>query len=80
MAWHGVAWCGVCTQLVADQFGVSRRRVQQIAKYRETGIIPTAKKPSPKPEKCNIREQVIAARNKTGGSATLELTSGVRGV
>ncbi len=63
---------GLDTQLVADQFGVSRRRVQQIAReYRETGVIPRLKKRGPKPKERNVREQVIAARMKTGGSATV---------
>lgn len=63
---------GMDTQLVAEQFGVSRRRVQQIAKeYRETGVIPRLKRPGPKPKPCRIREQVIAASRKIGGSATV---------
>ena len=38
------------TQLVADQFDISRRRVQQLAKtYRETGEIPELETPGRKP-------------------------------
>lgn len=38
------------TQLVADQFGISRRRVQQLAKeYRDTGEMPTVQTPGRKP-------------------------------
>ena len=38
------------TQLVAEQFDISRRRVQQLAKtYRETGEIPELETPGRKP-------------------------------
>ena len=64
---------GMNTQLVADQFNVSRRRVQQIAKeYRETGRIPEPRRPGPKPKpNDNLRKQVISAKKKIGGSATV---------
>lgn len=40
----------MATQLVADQFDISRRRVQQLAKtYRETGEIPALQTPGRKP-------------------------------
>ena len=38
------------TQYVADQFGISRRRVQQLAQaYRDTDEIPQLKTPGRKP-------------------------------
>lgn len=64
---------GLDSQFVADQFGVSRRRVQQIAKeYRETGIIPKPGKPGPKPGSYDkLRKQIIAAKRMIGGSAVV---------
>ncbi|VUT28142.1 MAG: hypothetical protein SYNGOMJ08_00704 [Candidatus Syntrophoarchaeum sp. GoM_oil] len=62
------------TQLVADQFKISRRRVQQLAKeYRETGKAPRLKKRGAKPKRCDdsLRREVIAAKRKLGGSAVL---------
>ena len=61
---------GMKTQLVADQFNGSRRRVQQIAKdYRETGRIPVPRRPGPKSKpNNNLRKQVISAKNKIGRS------------
>lgn len=56
---------GMNTQLVADQFNVSRRRVQQIAKeYRETGRITEPRRLGPKPKPNNLRKQVISAKKK----------------
>ncbi|MFO7968375.1 MAG: hypothetical protein R6U44_12345 [Archaeoglobaceae archaeon] len=49
---------GIDNQFFADQFGVSRLRVQQIAKeYRETGK-KVLRKPGPKSKPCRIKEQV----------------------
>ena len=64
---------GMNTQLVADQFNISRRRVQQIAKeYRETGKIPSPGKPGPKPKPNDkLRKEVISAKKKIGGGATV---------
>ena len=65
---------GMNTQLVADQFGMSRRRVQQLAKeYRETGMIPKLQKRGPKPKRCDdsLRREVITAKRKLGGSAVI---------
>ena len=40
----------VDTKVVAEQFGISRRRVQQLAKaYRETGELPELETPGRKP-------------------------------
>jgi transposase len=41
---------GVDTKIVAEQFGISRRRIQQLAKaYRETGEIRELETPGRKP-------------------------------
>ena len=65
---------GLRTAFVAEQFGVTQRRVQQLVKhYRETGKPPVLKRPGRKP--CsryseNLRNEVLWAKAKLKCSAT----------
>ena len=64
---------GLSTAFVARQFGITQRRVQQLAKhYRETGEVPVHRclgtKSSPEPE--NLRDEVLWAKAKLKYSAT----------
>ena len=65
---------GLSTSFVAEQFGVTQRRVQQLIKhYRETGEVPVLKRPGRKPHANypeNLRDEVLWAKAKLKCSAT----------
>lgn len=65
---------GLGTDFVAEQFGISRRRVQQLVKeYRETGEIPRLNRPGRRPYAkypANLREEVLRAKDKYRFSAS----------
>ncbi len=77
---------GLPTKYVADLFGVSQRRVQQIAKYyRETGEVPILKKPGRKPYRKYSRrlEEVIemyAKKHGLGATGIAKLLRRKRGI
>ncbi len=74
------------TCFVADQFGVSRRRVQQLAReYRETGRIPILKQPGRLPYAeypANLREDILLAKakHKCGASGIGHYLRKARGI
>ncbi len=65
---------GLGTDFIAGQFGISRRRVQQLVKeYRGTGEIPKLEGPGRRPYArypANLREEVLRARVKYRFSAS----------
>ncbi len=65
---------GLSTGFVARQFGITRRRVQQLVKhYRETGEVPVLRRPERKPyakHPENLRDEVLWAKAKLKCSAT----------
>ncbi len=65
---------GLSTGFVARQFGVTRRRVQQLMKhYRETGEVPVLKK---KPQPCDKRKPSPQGTNRWHTILSLEASSG----
>ena len=66
---------GVDTGLVAEQFEISRRRVQQLAKtYRETGEIPHLETPGRRPYADypdDLEERVLDLRQRFGAGAVV---------
>jgi putative transposase len=74
------------TDFVANQFGISQRRVEQLVKeYRDTGDIPVLKKPGRKPYAqypANLRDEILRAKAKLrcGASGIGNYLRKVRGI
>ncbi|MEM3493335.1 MAG: helix-turn-helix domain-containing protein, partial [Thermoplasmata archaeon] len=66
---------GLSTKTVANQFKISRRRVQQLVKrFRDTGIVPILARSGRKPYACypsDIKERVIELAKLYKSGATL---------
>lgn len=74
------------TEFVANQFGISQRRVEQLVKaYRDTGEVPALKTPGRKPyanNPTNLRDEIlrVKAKLRCGASGIGDYLRTVRGI